>query len=214
MTYKILSLNGGGARGIYQAVYLKNIAGNFPAPFCKSFDLIAGTSTGSIVAAGVAFEIDLDKISKLFEEKAPEIFASRRLASLRSGPRYSSAPLREELRRIFGDRTLVEATTPLLIPATALNRYAPRAFSPFHEPGVAYSDPTLKIVDVVMASCAAPSYFAPVKVEAPVKKDVDPRMYVDGGMWANSPSLDAVIHVYYYLKKPFDEMKLVSLGNG
>src|SRR5262249_49824697 len=96
-------------------------------------------------------------------------------------------------------------------PARALNYYAARQFSTFGEPGVAYGDPDLKIVDVIMASCAAPSYFSPVKPIHPHEE----RSYVDGGMWANSPSLVAVITAHYYPPKiPLNEIKVLSLGNG
>lgn len=208
--YKILSLSGGGARGIYQAVYLRALGPSFTQPLCKKFDLIAGTSTGSIVAAGVAFEIDLVEIVDLFKKRAPEIFSARWFSSVRSGPHYSSDPLRAELDKVFGEKRLKEASRPLLIPATVLNRYAPRQFSTFEVPGVVWTDPELKVVDVVMASCAAPSYFSPVKPDHPHEE----RSYVDGGMWANSPSLVAVISAHYYLKIPLAEMKLLSLGNG
>jgi patatin-like phospholipase/acyl hydrolase len=216
--YKILSLPGGGARGIYQAAYLQAIAPSFPGKLGRQFDLISGTSTGSIVAAAVAFDVDLDKVVGLFKEKAPAIFARRWLSSIRKGPRYSAAVLRDELDKLFGNSTLKDASRRLLIPATVLNpRYAARQFSTFCEPGVQYVDPQLKVVDVVMASCAAPSYFAPVEpayINSQGKTVSEGRAYSDGGMWANSPSLDAVISANCYEKCPFDQIKLLSLGNG
>ena len=208
MTYKILSLSGGGVRGIYQAVFLKGIAASFhPKPLYECFNLISGTSTGSIVAAGLAFDRPLEEIVTLFKTKASEIFAKRWLSYLRSGPRYRSNPLREELEKVFGkDTTLKDAKTRILITATVLDRFAPRAFSPFNEPGVANKDDDTRIVDVIMASCAAPTYFSPIRVGE--------RSYVDGGMWANSPSTDAVVHVNHYEKIPLSEIKLLSIGNG
>lgn len=209
--YKILSLSGGGVRGIYQAAYLRKIAPSLPKPLCKNFDLIAGTSTGSIVAAGVAFDIDLNQIVKLFETRAGAIFSGRRLSGFRSGPHYNSDPLREELDRVFEKRKLSEASTPLLVAATVLHpRYAPKQFSTFTLPGPVWDDPEFKVVDVIMASCAAPSYFKPQRLDHPR----DRRTFVDGGMWANSPSLDAVISAHHYAKKAFTETKVLTLGNG
>jgi patatin-like phospholipase/acyl hydrolase len=209
--YKILSLSGGGARGIYQAVYLRSIAESLSKPLCRNFDLIAGTSTGSIVAAGVAFDVNLDDIVNLFETRAAEIFSGRLLSGFRQGPRYNSNPLRQELVRVFNEKKLKEACTPLFVAATMLFPcYAPRQFSTFKDPGATYADPEFKLVDVIMASCAAPSYFEPHRLDHPNER----RSYVDGGMWANSPSLDAVISAYHYEKKQFADIKVLSIGNG
>ena len=208
--YAILSLSGGGIRGVYQAQFLKNIAESFPVkPLCNNFNLIAGTSTGSIIAAAVAFEVPLRRIIELFEKRGPEIFSRKRFSDFRSGPRYSAAPLREELGKVFGARTLKEATRPLLITSTVLFPYfKERAVSVFREPGKKYIDPDLKIADIVLASCAAPTYFEAVQMEG------DTRTYVDGGMWANSPALDAVVSAFYYERIPLNEIRLLGLGNG
>jgi patatin-like phospholipase/acyl hydrolase len=181
--YRILSLSGGGARGIYQAVFLQAVENALVRPLHQRFDLIAGTSTGSIVAAGVAFDIGMSRIIELFRQVAPQIFAARWFSNIRKGPHYSSDALRECLNAVFEARKLGDAPTPLLIPATTLNRYSSRQFSTFAEEGVVYKggeariagsdgsfstpgvprvnyiDPHLKVADVVLASCAAPSFF-------------------------------------------------------
>ena len=208
--YRILSLSGGGIRGIYQAHFLKNVVQSFPKkPFCENFELIAGTSTGSIVAAGIACEKSLEEIIELFEQIGPKIFARRRFSYVRSGSHYSNVPLKTALKEIFQGRTLKQARQPLLITSTVLDPYyKPRVISNFTEYGLKFIDPDLKIEDIVLASCAAPSYFNPTKMEG------DNRTFVDGGIWANSPALDAVISAHYYEGIQFEMMRLLSLGNG
>jgi patatin-like phospholipase/acyl hydrolase len=74
MPIRILSLSGGGVRGIFQAVFLREIASQLKKPIRDQFDLIAGTSTGAIVALGIALNVNLDKIVELFEEQGDKIF--------------------------------------------------------------------------------------------------------------------------------------------
>src|SRR5713101_7106486 len=108
MATRILSLSGGGIRGIFQAVYLKEIAVQLDRPLRDSFDLIAGTSTGAIIALGVALGVDLNRIVNLFEVHGSDIFpqgvrrASKWVHSwLGKGPRYDQGPLRRILNGVF-----------------------------------------------------------------------------------------------------------------
>jgi len=103
--FRILCFSGGGVRGIYQAVYVRNLARLLPDKI-GTFDLIAGTSTGAIIAAAVACGIDLGRVEQLFREEADVIFAKRRASALRRGPHYRSEPLRNALSLIFQDRAL------------------------------------------------------------------------------------------------------------
>lgn len=68
--FRILSLNGGGARRIYQAKFLKDLSVHLPSPLRSNFDLISGTSTGAILAAAVACDIDLDRVEQFYKTKA------------------------------------------------------------------------------------------------------------------------------------------------
>lgn len=84
--FRILSLNGGGLRGIFQAVFLSKISQHLEKPLWKNFDLICGTSTGAIVGAAVAMEVDIDRVVSLYKEKGGAIFQKKRLGGLRKGP--------------------------------------------------------------------------------------------------------------------------------
>jgi patatin-like phospholipase/acyl hydrolase len=111
MAIRILTLSGGGIRGIFQAVFLREISLQLQSPLREHFDLIAGTSTGAIVALGVALNIDLKKIVGLFEDDGFQIFpkstrvSRQRLASYACrGPAYKQEPLRRILREVFTDK--------------------------------------------------------------------------------------------------------------
>lgn len=207
MAYHILSLSGGGVRGIFQAVCLREIAKLLTKPLSSYFDLIAGTSTGAIIALGVALNVDPARIVDLFRVHGPKIFSRRSLADIRKGPRYPPQPLREALTEVFGNRRLNECKPSVAIAATTLNRFQIRVFTtiPRKEREL---DLDLSVVDVIMASCAAPTFFPPVRPTG------GERYYVDGGIWANSPSLMAAVWAYTYAQALFRDIRLVSIGNG
>jgi uncharacterized protein len=213
--YRILSLSGGGVRGIFQAEYLLGISAALRSkPFYTNFDLIAGTSTGALLAIGIALDVDLHRLVELYQYLSPQIFMpAQRFFSkspLRRGPQFSSEGLRTTLTGVFGNRKLEECKVPVVIPATVLDRYGHRIFTTLtrHGSPIPDSDCHLTAVDVAMASAAAPTYFQAVQ---PVGEQ---RTYVDGGMWANNPALVAVIQAHKWLKIPFEQMRLVSVGNG
>jgi hypothetical protein len=206
--YRILSLDGGGIRGIFQSVLLEALAKQFPNPVLhENFDLIVGTSTGSIVGMAVALGIDPARISALYREKGKDIFARRWFAGLRKGPRYSASPLRDALKQEFGDSTLGNCHTDVYIPATILNTFSCRGFSTLTYPGTNHNDDKMLAVDAVVASCSGPTYFPAHK---PANQE---RIYLDGGLWANSPALFGVIEA----KRsgiPLDAIRVLSIGNG
>src|SRR5678815_4082548 len=105
MTFQILSFSGGGMRGIFQGVYVREITKHLGgAPLSDSFDLITGTSTGAIIALGVALNIDANKMVQIFLKCGPAIFTPRWqwYLSFCKGPRYNIQYLREALATVFG----------------------------------------------------------------------------------------------------------------
>lgn len=207
--FRILSLSGGGVRGVFQAVYLSRLAKDLGAPIFKHFDLIAGTSTGSILALAIALDIDPNRIVDLYRHKSNHIFSQRLLKHLNPfirGPRYDQKELRQCLTEIFGTKQLRDTKTKVLVTASCLEQFSHRVFSTFPIRGA--DDRELSAVEVALASSAAPSYFSPVKPSA------QERSYVDGGLWANSPSLVAALWAHCHLNVPLEEMKLISVGTG
>ena len=204
-TFRILSLSGGGVRGIFQAAFLRELEKKAGVGLSDWFDLVAGTSTGSIVGMSIALGLSMDRVLQLYRDKARSIFQSRFLGSVRRGTRYPQEPLRESLKEVFGDKKLGDAR-PLIVTASGLDRFQHRVFSNIRE--ISDGDATLSAVEVVLASAAAPTYFPPVKPET------QERSYVDGGLWANSPALLAVLAAHCYLGVPLENIRLLSIGTG
>jgi predicted acylesterase/phospholipase RssA len=206
--YRILSLSGGGVRGIFQAACLKEISNLYgKGPIGECFNLIAGTSTGAIIAMAVAFDKDMTSVVDLFRKHASTIFAPRTFAGLRKGPRYRPEVLRNALVDVFGSSKLKDCQRDVIIAATTLNRFAIRVFTTLDRKP-SEPDKELTVVDVIMASCAAPTFFPPVR---PIGSERD---YVDGGLWANTPSVLAVMQAHAYVGEQFSNMRVVKLGNG
>ncbi len=202
----ILTIDGGGIRGIFAAHVLKRIQEEFKINFTEYFDLIAGTSTGSIIAAGLAVNYPIDKIVALYQEISPLIFKKRilhRLGLLAS--RYKNKELREKLNEAFKDQTLSDTETKLLIPATNIGTGNVFVFKSKYSSDFV-RDNKIKIQDAVLASCAAPTFFDPYRVNE--------YLLSDGGLWANNPTLIAVIEALTRLEKNINELKILSIGTG
>lgn len=213
--FRILSLDGGGVRGVFQAAFLARLHDQLAAKglgtIANNFELIAGTSTGAILGMALALEIDPHRILDFYRKEAANIFVRkgklRNIASyLSKGPRYDAAKLTKLLSGLFGTKQLGQAKTNILITASSLNRFRYRTFTNMHELGSV--DDNLSAVDVVVASAAAPTYF---RSHRPQNEEVS---YVDGGLWANSPSLIAVLAANKRLNKPFECIRLLSVATG
>src|SRR5262249_27757428 len=137
----------------------------------------------------MAFDKDLDSVIDLFRTHGPTIFKARFLSGFRKGPKYNPELLRKALEGVFGSSKLIDSSRSIVIPATTLNRFGIRVFTNLDRKR---NDPDhqLKVVDVVMASCAAPTFLPPVKPSG------GQRDYVDGGLWANTPSLLSVMQAH------------------
>ena len=206
MPFRILAIDGGGIRGIYPAYILKRIQEEFKVNFSEHFDLIIGTSTGSIIAAALAVDHPVEKIVELYEQEGRRIF-QKQPWSIRglSRSQYSKQHLRKLLEGIFGEQTLSDAKTRLTIPATDISNGRVYVFkSPYLDEFV--RDRNVGIVEAVLASCSAPSYFDPQKVGQ--------YLLADGGLWANNPSLVALTEAIGKLRGDMSEVRLFSLGTG
>ncbi len=212
--FRILSLDGGGVRGVFQAAFLVKLAEQLSerklGTIAEHFNLIAGTSTGSIIAMGVALGIDPNRILDSYNSLAGKIFDKGRIRKffsyITSGPRYDQAKLEKPLKDLFDNRQLGQAKTKVLITACSLDQFRYRTFTNMSELGSI--DDNLSAVDVVLASAAAPTYF---RAYRPQREKLS---YVDGGLWANSPSLIAVLAANRRLGKHFDKIQLVSVATG
>ena len=210
-TFHILTLDGGGTRGMYTAQLLAKIEEAFQRRINTCFDLIAGTSTGAIIAGAAASDIPMQDIVKLFETEAPHIFQRRwyRIPLLLS--KYPSEQLAQAIAKHIPATPLGEIATPLMITSSEIAKSEVHIFRSNYD-GSRDSEgtpPTSKEVclrDAILASCAAPTFFAP--------KSVDNLLLADGCLWANNPSTIAATEALSVFRKEAREIRLLSIGTG
>lgn len=198
--FQILALSGGGVRGVFQARLLELAARHNQQPLSEAFDLIAATSTGALVGLGIAAGVAPTNLVRLYREQSLHVFGRKRLSLLRRGGRYDQDGLRTLLRREFGTMRMSDLRTRVLVASSVVDTYQGRFFTE--------ADGDTSVVDVALATTAAPTYFPPVV------PDGHDRGYMDGGLWANDPSFLAVQHATASLGIAKDHICLLSIGTG
>lgn len=204
--FRVLCLDGGGMRGVYQAAYLRAFAaracgeGDKELDVGRCFDLIVGTSTGGIVASALAAGEPLSKVSQLYEDHGKAIFPfqwQRRVRWLGHivpllglGTRRGEAALRDALQATFEDKTFryvqEERGISLALTSIDMARHAAVVFKTRHLRRLNGRDDSRTLVDACMATTAAPILRALARLTEPgVEASV---VYADGGLWANNPS--------------------------
>jgi hypothetical protein len=214
--FRILSLDGGGIRGVFPAAFLARLEEHLEHPIGRYFDLIAGTSTGGIIAIGLGLGLSARDILKLYVEQGPAIFDQehgvvenwirQRLRGLAHlvVTKHSSAPLQRALEDVLGGRKLGESRTRLVIPAWHPVLERVYIFKTAHHPRLE-TDYKLPVIDAAMATAAAPTFLKPHMTESAVE-------LVDGGVWANNPIGVATIEATGMLGWPGDRLKILSIG--
>ena len=205
--FQILSLDGGGIRGVFSAAILAAIEEDLNVRLADHFDLIAGTSTGGIIALGLGLGLRPADVLAFYTEHGPHIF--RNPLKLRSAlwwfwRKYRSAALETALRTVFSDRTFGESAKRLVIPSYNVGDDDVYIFRTAHAQRLRrdYRVPAWKIA---LATSAAPTYF-------PACRQVDGLRLIDGGVWANNPSMVAIIEAVGTLNVPADRIRLLSIG--
>lgn len=212
MRYRILSTDGGGVGGVLPARILYRLVARRPdlLPLC---DLFAGTSTGGIIALALADKRHPCQLVNLYRRDSHLIFRRPLLRSVVSGwgvwrARYAADGLATVLRREFGDRCLGELKRRVLVPSVGVERFdggvpgRGKFWSNFSGDG---DDLKTKIVDVALATSAAPTYFPAHRIEGS-------GIYWDGGLVANNPTAAAVGKIRSL--DPSAECVVLSLGTG
>lgn len=203
---RILTIDGGGIKGVFPAAFLAEIEDWLGAPIYEYFDLIAGTSTGAIIAIGLALGQTAGEMLQLYKEDGPAIFPSRKVAgSLRRllCAKYSLEPLRRALDKTFGDRRIGHCRKRLLVPSLDLAAERVYIYKTAHHPSLV-RDYTVPMVQMGLAAVAAPTYF-PIHL-------ADEGAYVDGSLWARNPLALAVIEALGVLDWPREDIRVLSLG--
>ena len=230
---RILALDGGGIRGALTLGYLARIedilrerhGGDDDFRLCDYFDLIGGTSTGSIIATGLAFGFAVEELVELYQALGEKVFDKGRLRFGLLGAKFPKEPLLHALDTHFGDATLGgdELRTGLMIMTKRLDTGSPWLLhnNPrgkyFDGDGTSYPNRDMLLRNIVRASTAAPHYFEPEVLRiAPGVEGA----FVDGGVSPhNNPALQMLMLATcggYGLSWPFgaEELLLVSAGTG
>ena len=213
MTYRILALDGGGIKGSFTAGVLTALEANTGLRCVDHFDMIAGTSTGGILALGLGLGIPAAEMLEFYTVHGPTIFPSTSLARRLMGvgrhlfqPKHSHQLLRSALEKVFGDRKLGESLRPLVIPTYDANSGRIFLLKTAHHEQLRY-DHGAPVVDVALATAAAPTYFA--AAEFPQHGN---NSYVDGGIWANSPTLVALVEAVHFQGQSLSDIDILSIG--
>ena len=209
-TFRILALDGGGTRGIYTAQLLAKIEHAFQIRIKTCFDLIAGTSTGGIIAGAAVSEIPMQDIVELFETEAPHIFRRRWYRIPLFLSKYPSQKLAQILAAHIPATPLGEVTTPLMITTSEITKSEVHIFRSNYgsrdSAGPPPTDKSVNLRDAILASCAAPTFFAP--------KSLGNFLLADGGLWANNPSTIAFTEALSVFGKDPRDIHMLSLGTG
>ena len=214
--YKIVTFDGGGILGLLPAVLLERLTAAMPGWLDKA-DMFAGTSTGGLIALGLAKGLQPLDLRRLYEEKGPTIFDDSWLDNLIDigqlrGAQYDNVNLTKELKRILGDVKLKNLKRKVLIPSFDLDNDNPdptkRSWRPkfFHNFTGSDTDGDQLAYKVGLYTSAAPTYFPSVDG------------YVDGGVIANNPSLAALAQTQdkrAFTKPPnLEDILLISFSCG
>lgn len=222
--FKILCIDGGGIKGLFSAQVLAEFEEAFNTSTSEHFDLVCGTSTGGIIALGVAGGIPMKDVVQFYMNNGPRIFSQHlkkvklvewllilKQAVIKS--KYSDKSLKDALERVFDSKKIGESQNLLCIPAFNITTSEPRIFKKDY--GHLNQDDNKTFVEVALATTAAPTYF-------PIQ-EIDSVQYVDGGLYANNPVLvgltEAVFKGYWIKPKnergpeDFDGVQILSIGS-
>ncbi|MFN7709995.1 MAG: patatin-like phospholipase family protein [Holosporales bacterium] len=221
-TVTILSIDGGGMRGIIPARILEDLERRVGSPLATKFDLMAGTSTGGILALGLnvpsSENANVPKYSprdlrEIYTTNGTTIFSRSTWRDLRTGwgflaPRYEATGFEAVAKEYFGNTLLSQSITNTLIPGCEIGRYEPIFF---RSSKAKYDDSRDFLMrDVARATSAAPTFFPAASI-----KSLEGTAYhvIDGGVIVNNPAMSALVSAREMFPDA-DDFMLVSIGTG
>jgi uncharacterized protein len=221
--YSLLAIDGGGIRGVIPARVLVAIEERVGRPICELFDMVAGTSTGGILALGVskpgpdgvAPAFTAEQLLGLYVDHGREIFPDsfwRKAGTLFGAfdPHYPAGPLEALVHGQFGETKLSEALTEVVIPTYDVTNPGPFFFKRSYTHDDSAWD--VKMWEVARATSAAPTYFEPAHIAA--FKDEGDHALVDGGVFANNPAVAAYADATKHGWAEHAQIYVVSIGTG
>lgn len=227
--YRVLSLDGGGMRGIYTGAFLARLTDQYarirgePAlDLGRGFDLITGASTGAIVGCALAVGQPMADVVALYRKHGPKIFPHRIAGKVSAiyratqGSRFvreGDKALRSALQTVLGDITMVDVFDgrgiSLSIPAVLMSEHRAWVFKKTPMSGV--RDDRYPLVDVCMATTAAPIYRSLAAIADPSTPGGPQQVFADGGLWANNPIMVGLVDALT-IAAPDRPIEIFSLG--
>lgn len=229
--FTILSIDGGGIRGLIPAKVLSDLEAelqkeNPSTKLYERFDLICGTSTGALLAIGIALGIPASQLETFYKEHAQLIFPKRflkifpRLSCALFGPIYKNEKLREKLAEVYSGANnakppiLADLKTKVCIPVFNGNEGKIAVLKTGHHAEY-YRDYKLPAHDVALSSASAPVYFPPHSFSYSNGHGSGMNInMIDGGVFANNPALIGLLEATEKLNLPFSDIRILSLGTG
>ena len=217
--FKILSLDGGGIKGIYASEILRRCEETLGRgePLGRYFDMIAGTSTGGIIALALGLGISTSDIAAFYSEDGRKIFPplpkswlSKARQFLRwgfVGPKLAHEELEKALQHRFQDHLLGESITRLVIPAFMMPKTEIAVFKTDHHEDFKNDYRTL-MWKVARSTSAAPTYLKGHEHEE------SGRIFIDGGVWANNPVMVALVDALSAYDLAPEQIEVFSIGTG
>lgn len=213
-TFRILSIDGGGIRGVFPAAYLAELEKRFLGgeSIANHFDMVAGTSTGGIIALALGKGMTAQQALEIYTERGARIFPTntgiRRFTCWARSffkPKHDQEVLKAELEAEFGDTLFGRSICRCVIPSFDGQFGEPIIYKTPHHPDYKL-DQHKSMVDIALHTSAAPTIF-------PAVKD-DGLVMIDGGIWANNPIMNALVDAMACFDVPRENIRILSIGTG
>ncbi|WP_068267688.1 patatin-like phospholipase family protein [Caviibacter abscessus] len=200
--FKILCLDGGGARGYFTSYMIKKIEEEYNIKAYEYFDLIVGTSTGALIAGAIGLGIDINEIIDMYLNQSKMIFKTRPFPNNGAiGSKFSREYISNLIHNKYQNKSFEDLKTKVIITATDVTTGLPIIIK-------SWKKNKLNLIDSVLSSSSAPCYFDPFPVED--------TYFTDGCIWANNPVLVGLSQAVSEkeFNKSIDEIKILSIGTG
>lgn len=207
--FRVLTLDGGGAKGFYTLGVLKEIEAMLDCPLYKRFDLVFGTSTGAIIAALIALGFKVDDIHDLYKAHVPKIMSCKTAKG-------RTTALEMLAKEVFGKHTFEQMKTNIGIVSARWLTERPMIFKGSSQQahgrkGTFVAGFGVSVADAVQASCSAYPFFKRKVVKT---RSGDTVELIDGGYCANNPTLYAIADAINPLEQERKNIRVVNVGVG
>lgn len=207
-TANYLALSGGGSRGRLELDMLQYLYEKMGGKFFRHFDIIGGTSTGSLITALLSVGKTPKEIADIYDKELGNIFNKRCCREILGKSKYSNDYIKDLAKSLVGDRRLGDLVQKIVIPTVNTTNQETKIFKSYDE-----NDMDYKLVDVIIASSSAPRYFPAHEISIFEKGKYVQKWFKDGGLSSNNPS-DILLFEGLDKKNGYDKINILSITSG